>query len=505
VSGKGKAVAQEDLKRKEEAIQLMQRKIAELEQRKAKQGKTPPRSPSAPTQSLVSSAAVSPPALAVGAANTTAEIDRLIDDTRAQVEEGRVALAEAKAVEAGVMGSGAGDLQKVTATDDAGRDSSIVSNARMEQVRQRRAELQSILQESDAQVERIRREQEEREALIQRALEQKQKLMQELNGLETEPLEPPISEVEPKQTESKGPTKTVDDAAHPMNAAAAAPEILERVTSPVDVTSTKQNGSAIQTPAEAGHTQGHTVCISPASDSTEEAAADVDPARSLSPSPISRSSRGPDADDGRSMDESIEEGEITDNSLQEPTKSIQLASTSTPGVGVPTEMAAPAGARAGETAQPDVVMKDVNEPEPTVSLPAPEDMDVGSEEGEVTNTDDVPSKAGITRGSSPASVESDPYEPPEPVGNDDSTSFMTASSAPAGLGPTESPSFSPAAPGSTEVELALTTTAHSISAGKETKNDEPSEEVIVVGKDARADDPLVGSRPRASTQAPSSC
>ncbi len=75
------------------------------------------------------------------------EIDRLIHDTHRQVEQDKMALAEAKAAEARAV------VEKAARVETAESEAIRLKHARAELVRQRRAELTSSLQESNVKVE----------------------------------------------------------------------------------------------------------------------------------------------------------------------------------------------------------------------------------------------------------------------------------------------------------------------------------------------------------------
>ncbi|KAI9814333.1 MAG: hypothetical protein M1832_005913 [Thelocarpon impressellum] len=207
--GGSKGNAQEDLKRKEEQIQLMQKRIAELEHRKAKQNGSRAHTPATAhrPQTLVQGSAHPHSSKQV---ETAMEIDRLIHDTHRQVEENKMALAEAKAAE---VRAGA---EEAANTQSADPDGLHLKHAEAHLIRQRRAELRSSLQESTSKVElekkrlaELRKEQEERESLMCQALETKTKLVEELESLGFEASEELCEELEATRKENRGLAKPV--------------------------------------------------------------------------------------------------------------------------------------------------------------------------------------------------------------------------------------------------------------------------------------------------------
>ena len=220
VAGSGKSAAQDILKRKEEQIQLMQRKIAELEQRKFKTGGSGADTPGIPSRTP----SATRPSQSPGESKqdeTAVDIDRLIDDTHRQVEEDKMDLAEAKAE---VQAVEAKVAKALMATEQAAKvelaevERLRVKHAKAEQLRQRRAELQSRLLRSDAKVElekkrleEIQREREEREAVVQQALATKLQLVKELESLGVEASEELADELEAKKKEIQELRKPVGD------------------------------------------------------------------------------------------------------------------------------------------------------------------------------------------------------------------------------------------------------------------------------------------------------
>ncbi|KAI9845071.1 MAG: hypothetical protein M1837_005075 [Sclerophora amabilis] len=170
-ASKNKVATQEDLKRKEDAIQLMQKKIKELEQRKAKQSGSGAQTP---VSAMRHGNTINPssPGSAVMKPATSAEIDRLIEDTTKKVEEDKLELAEAQAAEV----SDSGETQRAR-----------------EQRERQRVEIQTDLQRSEEELElerkrlnELRLAKERVEISIQEAVERKSRLVKQLETLETE-------------------------------------------------------------------------------------------------------------------------------------------------------------------------------------------------------------------------------------------------------------------------------------------------------------------------------
>ncbi|KAI9812313.1 MAG: hypothetical protein M1827_004762 [Pycnora praestabilis] len=96
----GKSSEQENLKKKEEQIQFMQRKIAELEQRrKAKQTVSRAQTPGTPGRASSASRADPGTNSSVEATEASVDIEEMIETASRQVNEDKVNLAKAKAAE----------------------------------------------------------------------------------------------------------------------------------------------------------------------------------------------------------------------------------------------------------------------------------------------------------------------------------------------------------------------------------------------------------------------
>ncbi|KAI9803226.1 MAG: hypothetical protein M1825_002017 [Sarcosagium campestre] len=183
--GIGKTSANEDLKRKEVEIQRMQKRIAELELRKAKQLNDRGQSPSvAVAASAASKTSGEGSSLKT---SSTLDIDRLIQDTSRRVAEDKLELAEAKAAESKrhQQDNKAAEIKVARMRQPSG-----LKKAKIEELRRRREEIERGLSQAEAEVQRdrlrleqIRREQDEREAAVKDALVRKSKLEEELGGL----------------------------------------------------------------------------------------------------------------------------------------------------------------------------------------------------------------------------------------------------------------------------------------------------------------------------------
>lgn len=169
LKNKGMTTAHMDLKRREQEIQLMQRKIAELELRKTLLGKSRAQTPS-------NASALPPPEKSTDfpvaeRPLSPADIDRLIQDTSQQFQEKSDELDAANVV--------------------AAAEKEKASQARTELKNRRLAELKSGLSLSEVEVEKekikleeLRKEFEKREALVRDAIMKKQKLEAELHRLD---------------------------------------------------------------------------------------------------------------------------------------------------------------------------------------------------------------------------------------------------------------------------------------------------------------------------------
>ena len=169
IDPKGKIIAQENLKRTEERIQLMQRKIAELEQRKASQARSRGQTPTGAASLPVRSKAIPQVDVTEGVVSTTAEA--LAPDATYQVRDdsGKAVAAESIEIE----------------------EARNVLRAKFEERVRRRTEIESGLLKTKAMVERektrleeIKIEREKCEDSVQEALSTAQRLEGELRRLE---------------------------------------------------------------------------------------------------------------------------------------------------------------------------------------------------------------------------------------------------------------------------------------------------------------------------------
>ena len=197
----GKGKEQEDLRRKEEQIELMNRKIAEMEQRrKAKQTASRAHTPGTPARSgstpnfETSLAEVSKQSQAV------TDVVRMIDVNTGELEVQKTRLTAAEASmkerlnteqEARLVEVAKAELERAAAANAA-------TVAESGQRRQRRAEIESGLPVLDAEVERtkdklemMKKQMEELEAELQIGMEGRKTLMQELERLAMVIEEPP--------------------------------------------------------------------------------------------------------------------------------------------------------------------------------------------------------------------------------------------------------------------------------------------------------------------------
>ncbi|KAI9772733.1 MAG: hypothetical protein M1840_000328 [Geoglossum simile] len=181
-NGRGKSSAKEDLKKKIEQIELVRKKIAELEQKKAKpgpsRGQTPGSSPGRSVHAVkkdeIQKLSDKKDVIAAAAAAAAEEIDRLIEDANRQANVNK--LAEAQEA----------DLMKA--------QQEMKAKAEFEHQKQLRlAEIESGIPLIDAEVEKSRSKLEELraetakwEAAVRQGLEGKKKLMEELERLGAE-------------------------------------------------------------------------------------------------------------------------------------------------------------------------------------------------------------------------------------------------------------------------------------------------------------------------------
>ncbi|KAI9801054.1 MAG: hypothetical protein M1833_002922 [Piccolia ochrophora] len=202
VDGKDKAATQKHLKRKEEEIQLMQKKIAELEQKKAKHIGSRAQSPGSLGSLTPAKTAISGSAAKVAA---TADIDRLIQDTSRQVEEDKLELAEAKAAESNRIR----DTVESAVVELAEAKQHAANEAEAENMQRRRMELEQSLSQADAQMEsdrlwleQMQKERSQREAAVREVLQKKLKLEEELQRLRSG-FPRPVSEVQASERGSR--------------------------------------------------------------------------------------------------------------------------------------------------------------------------------------------------------------------------------------------------------------------------------------------------------------
>jgi hypothetical protein len=178
-NGRGKSSAKEDLKKKIEQIELVRKKIAELEQKKSKpsssRGQTPGTSPGRSVQAVKKDQIQKLPEKKEAAA-AAAEIDRLIEDANRQANADKLAEAQ----EADLLNA----------------QQEIEAEAKAEAERQKQlrlAEIESGIPLIDAEVEKSRSKLEELraetakwEAAVREGLEGRRKLMEELERLGAE-------------------------------------------------------------------------------------------------------------------------------------------------------------------------------------------------------------------------------------------------------------------------------------------------------------------------------
>ncbi|KAH0551153.1 hypothetical protein GP486_007511, partial [Trichoglossum hirsutum] len=184
-NGRGKSSAQEDLKRKYEQIELMQRKIAELEQKKSKPVSSRGQTPGTPGRSAHSTKKDQNPkvpeksdaqllqAATAAAAVTAAEIDRLIEDANRQVDADKLKLAESDAV----------DLERTKQDEKAEADSAFQKQLRLAEIESGIPLIDAEVEKSRNRLEELRAETAKWEAAIREGLEGKRKLMEEMEQL----------------------------------------------------------------------------------------------------------------------------------------------------------------------------------------------------------------------------------------------------------------------------------------------------------------------------------
>ncbi|KAH0538190.1 hypothetical protein FGG08_005206 [Glutinoglossum americanum] len=177
-NGRGKSSAQEDLKRKYEQIQLMQKKIAELELKKAKPGTSRGQTPGTPGRSAQPAKKDQTPKTsekteAAEAAAAAAEIDRLIEDANRQVNVDKLELAEAKAA----------NLKNVEQDGTAEAESEHQKRLRLAEIEYGIPLIDAEVEKSRSKVEELRAETAKWEAAVREGLEGKRKLIEEMEML----------------------------------------------------------------------------------------------------------------------------------------------------------------------------------------------------------------------------------------------------------------------------------------------------------------------------------
>lgn len=184
--GKGKSAAQEDLKRTEEQIQLMQKKIAELELRKALASKSRADTPVKPTPLPPPS---KPPESVVAREGSMQTVSDKIPTDRSPRVENANQLAAAKAVEA--------------------EERRKLIQAKTEERNRRRAQIESDLSQTRVEVEKgwqrleeLREEEKRCQTTFQEASSKKLKLEEELQKLEMEE-KSSVDEADKELVESK--------------------------------------------------------------------------------------------------------------------------------------------------------------------------------------------------------------------------------------------------------------------------------------------------------------
>ncbi|KAI9762457.1 MAG: Zinc finger C3H1 domain-containing protein [Chaenotheca gracillima] len=186
-------VAQDDLKRKEEAIQLMQKKIAELEQRKAKLGGSRGQTPATVARQGAGLNSPMPTDSAIKSA-VSAEIDRLIEDNSKTFEEDKIKLAAAQAAEANTE-------EEIKSVQKSQRLSEIKSNL---------LRSQNELEQERVKLEDIRVTKERLETSIQEAVERNQRLMEQLQEIDADHVEPPTQSLMDQEV-IEGPTQIISN------------------------------------------------------------------------------------------------------------------------------------------------------------------------------------------------------------------------------------------------------------------------------------------------------
>lgn len=200
----GKGKEQDDLRRKEEQIELMNRKIAEMEQRrKAKQTASRAHTPGTPARSGCTSSPETSLAEASKQSQAVTEVVRMIDENTGELEsqKTRLAVAEASMKEKLNIEQEARRAEVAKAENERVAAANAATSAELDQRRKRRAEIESGLPKLDAEVERtksklelMKKQMEELEAELQLGIQGRKTLMQELERLAMVPEEPPSAE-----------------------------------------------------------------------------------------------------------------------------------------------------------------------------------------------------------------------------------------------------------------------------------------------------------------------
>jgi len=208
----------EDLKTREEQIQLMHLKIAELEQRrKSKQTSSRAETPGTPKlQTATLDAGASPTGTMKTLGETKPDIEPLSEDVSEKAEANKLKLADISAAEK----QNALERQKMIDAQTAEAEAEQLERAIAEvaeQKRRRKAEIEFGLPILDAEVERTQMRLEEMkkemyrlEAEVQKGLEGRKSLIEELEslGIDTEGM--PLAELQAKKDEIMKQQHTVD-------------------------------------------------------------------------------------------------------------------------------------------------------------------------------------------------------------------------------------------------------------------------------------------------------
>lgn len=203
----GKGKEQDDLRRKEEQIELMNRKIVEMEQRrKAKQTASRAHTPGTPARSGSTPNPETSLSEASKQSQAVTDVVRMIDKNTGELEaqKTRLTAAEASMQEKLSIEQEARLAEVAKAEHERIAAANAATTAELDQRRRRRAEIESGLPHLDAEVERtksklesLKRQMEELEADLQLGIHGRKTLMQELERLamlaeEPPPAEPPV-------------------------------------------------------------------------------------------------------------------------------------------------------------------------------------------------------------------------------------------------------------------------------------------------------------------------